>query len=75
MLFRSGHIHYLAACYYAQAGNSDRAIDCAETALKAGYANLYDWMNNNDARINVAPIRDELRFLQLINRYTGLFNR
>ena len=70
-----GHIHYLAACYYAQAGNSDRAIDCAETALKAGYANLYDWMNNNDARINVAPIRDELRFLQLINRYTGLFNR
>lgn len=70
-----GRIHYLAACFYAQDGNSDRALDCAETALKAGYANLYDWMNNSDARINVAPLRDELRFLQLINRYTGLFNR
>ncbi|MDE6130672.1 MAG: tetratricopeptide repeat protein, partial [Muribaculaceae bacterium] len=70
-----GHIHYLAACYYAQAGNADRALDCAETALKAGYANLYDWMNADDARISVAPIRDELRFLQLINRYTGLFSR
>lgn len=70
-----GHIHYLAACYYAQAGNSDRALECAETALKAGYANLYDWMNADDARISVAPIRDELRFLQLINRYTGLFNK
>lgn len=71
---KDGHINYLAACYYAQAGDADRALSCAENALKAGYANLYDWMNNNDAHINVAPIRDELRFLQLINRYTGLFN-
>lgn len=71
---KDGRINYLAACYYAQSGDSDRALTCAENALKAGYANLYDWMHNQDARINVAPIRDELRFLQLINRYTGLFN-
>lgn len=69
-----GRIHYLAACFYAQAGDDDRALECTEEALKAGYANLYDWMHNTDARINVAPIRDHLKFLQLINRYTGLFN-
>lgn len=68
-----GMINYYAACFYTAAGDSDRALACVEAALKAGYANYYDWMYNVDARINVAPLRDDLRFLNLLHRYEGIF--
>ena len=68
-----GLINYYAACFYSAAGDSDRALSCVEASLKAGYANYYDWMYNTDARINVAPLRDDLRFLNLLSRYEGLF--
>ena len=54
-------------------GDNDRALVCAEKSLKAGYANYYNWMYNTDARINVAPLRDDLRFLNLLNRYDMIF--
>lgn len=68
-----GLINYYAACFYCAADDSDRALTCVEAALKAGYANYYDWMYNTDARINVAPLRDDLRFLNLLHRYEGIF--
>lgn len=68
-----GLINYYAACFYTAAGDSDRALMCVEAALKAGYANYYDWMYNSDSRINVAPLRDDLRFLNLLHRYEGIF--
>lgn len=63
-----GLINYLAACLYAQAGDDDNALDCVQRAVELGYSNLYDWNYNNDARINVAPVRDNLRFLNLMTR-------
>ena len=68
-----GLINYYAACFYCATGDNDRALTCAEASLKAGYANYYDWMYNTDARINVAPLRDDLRFLNLLHRYEGIF--
>lgn len=68
-----GMINYYAACFYAAAGDNDRALSCVEASLKAGYGNYYNWMYNNDARISVAPLRDDLRFLNLLHRYEGLF--
>lgn len=68
-----GFINYYGACFYAMTGDNDRALVCAEKSLKAGYANYYNWMYNTDARINVAPLRDDLRFLNLLNRYDMIF--
>lgn len=68
-----GLVNYYAACFYCAAGDYDRALSCAETSMKAGYGNIYNWMYNNDARINVAPLRDDLRFLNLLHRYEGVF--
>lgn len=65
--------HYIAACLYAQAGDNDAALASAEQALKAGYANWYDWNDNTDAPVNVAPLRNDLRFLNLLNRYKHIF--
>lgn len=68
-----GLIHYYAACFYCAAEDYDRALNCAEASMKAGYGNIYNWMYNTDARINVAPLRDDLRFLNLLHRYEGVF--
>lgn len=68
-----GKNHYFGACFYAWAGRPDRALECVETALKAGYANLYDWKYRNSGRINVAPLRDDVRFTALLNQYKSIF--
>lgn len=68
-----GLINYYAACFYCATGDYDRALVCAENAMKAGYSNLYNWLHNNDARINVAPLRDDLRFLNMLHRYEQAF--
>ena len=68
-----GHLNYLGACYYAQAGDFDKAFKCMATSLANGYANAYDWNLNNDARVNVAPLRDRAEFKSLMSQYAELF--
>jgi tetratricopeptide (TPR) repeat protein len=63
----NGRNHYLGACLYSAAGLKDRAIQCARTAISMGYGNLYDWLINNDLRINVAQLRDDATFLSLFS--------
>lgn len=69
-----GSLNYLAACYFAQAGDNDRALKAAEKALKSGYANYFNWTEYNDGRVNCAPLRDDLRFLNLLHRNKSLFS-
>ncbi|MDE6222837.1 MAG: tetratricopeptide repeat protein [Muribaculaceae bacterium] len=68
-----GKNHYFGACFYAWAGRPDKALECVEAALRAGYANLYDWKYRSDARINVAPLRDDARFQALLTQYQSIF--
>lgn len=68
-----GLLHYYGACFYAYDGNLDKAFECMEKSLQAGYANAYDWNVNTDARINVAPLRNEQRFKLLMSKYDYLF--
>jgi len=66
-------IQFLGACYYAQAGDNDHALECAKRALDAGYANFHDWNNNTDGQVNVEPLRVELRFLNMLEKYSHLW--
>ena len=68
-----GVLNYYGACYYAYAGDFDKAFQCMEKSLINGYANAYDWNLNNDARINVAPLRSDDRFKSLMSKYDYLF--
>lgn len=68
-----GKNHYYGACFYAWAGRTEKALDCMEAALKAGYANYHDWTETNSARINVAPLRDNPRFKSLLEQYKSIF--
>lgn len=68
-----GLAHYYGTCFYTARGDNDRALQCAEEALRKGYANYYNWMLNTDSPVNMAPLRDDLRFLNLMERYSGLF--
>lgn len=70
---QDGEKHYYGACFYAWAGKPDKALECTEAALKAGYANYHNWMNNNDGRLNVSPLRDLPRFKELMEQYKSLF--
>lgn len=68
-----GRKHYIVACLYAQAGETDRAFDCLESALNKGYANRYNLTENNDARMNVAPLREGSRLTTLLANYSYIF--
>lgn len=68
-----GSVNYLAACFFAQAGEADKALDCLETALSRGYSNRYHLTLYSDARINVAPIRTNPRFEKILNSYSYIF--
>lgn len=70
-----GLINYYAACFYAIADDHDRALECAERALSLGYSNYHNWIEADDAGINMGSLRDDLRFLNLINRYSAIFGR
>lgn len=70
-----GLIHYYGACFYAQAGNMDKAMKCAEKSLELGYANYHDWTEAVDGRVNVAPLRDDLRFLNMLHRHDAIFGK
>lgn len=67
-----GSINYLGACFYAQAGETEKAFECVERALSRGYADRYNWTVYDAARINVAPIRGE-RLNKLLANYSYLF--
>lgn len=68
-----GLLNYYGACYYAQAGDFDKAFSCMEASLTKGYANAYNWKVNNDARVNVAPLRSDARFDSMMSRFDYLF--
>lgn len=69
-----GEVNYYGACYYAQSGNIDKAFACMESALEKGYANYHNWTKADDARINVAPLRNDPRFKALLEKYSNIFN-
>lgn len=66
------YINYMGACFFAQIDDFDTALEYVRKALEGGYANYYDWEYNNDALVNVAPLRTDLRFLNLLDRYKHL---
>lgn len=70
-----GLIHYYGACFYAQAGDMEKAMKCAEKALDLGYANYHNWTEAIDGRVNVAPLRDDLRFLNMLHRHDSIFGK
>lgn len=70
-----GLIHYYGACFYAQAGDTEKAMECAAKALDLGYANYHDWTEAIDGRVNVAPLRDDLRFLNMLHRHDAIFGK
>lgn len=70
-----GLIHYYGACFYAQAGDTEKAMKCAEKALDLGYANYHNWTEAKDGRINVGPLRDDLRFLNMLHRHDSIFGK
>lgn len=70
-----GLIHYYGACYYAQAGNTEKALACTSKALELGYANYHNWTEAVDGGVNVGELRDDLRFLNLLTRYNSIFGK
>ncbi|MDE6526777.1 MAG: hypothetical protein K2L75_05930, partial [Muribaculaceae bacterium] len=68
-------IHYYGACFFAQAGNTEKAMQCASKALELGYANYHDWTEAVDGRVNVGPLRDDLRFLNMLHRHDAIFGK
>lgn len=68
-----GEVNYYGACYYAQSDDIDKAFSCMQTALEKGYANYHNWTKADDARVNVAPLRNDTRFKTLLDKYSTLF--
>ncbi|MDE5941111.1 MAG: tetratricopeptide repeat protein, partial [Muribaculaceae bacterium] len=67
-----GSVNYTAACLYAQAGEAEKALECVESALNKGYANRFNLTDNDDARMNLAPIHGE-KLNKLISNYSYIF--
>ncbi len=70
-----GLANYYATCFYTLTDDDTKALECAERSLKAGYSDNHNWMNNTDGQINVGALRDDLRFLQLMQRYNSIFGK
>ncbi|MCM1519856.1 MAG: tetratricopeptide repeat protein [Lachnoclostridium sp.] len=68
-----GMINYYGACLYAWVGNTDKAFKCMNTSLEKGYANFHNWTKADEANLNVAPLRGDKRFTELINKYSIIF--
>lgn len=68
-----GLINYYAACFYALQDQDEKALEAAERSLKAGYSDNHNWMMNNDGQINMGILRDDLRFLRLMQKYNYIF--
>lgn len=70
-----GYINYLGACYYMLRDKDDKALACVENSLKAGYSDNHNWMNNTDGPVNAGALRDDLRFLRLMQSYNSIFGK
>lgn len=70
---KDGYINYMGACFYATAGDNERAIALADKAMQLGYANYHNWMTLNDGLCTVAPLRDDLTFLRLVEKHKILW--
>ncbi|MCH5221623.1 MAG: tetratricopeptide repeat protein [Muribaculaceae bacterium] len=70
-----GLINYYGACLFAQAGDTDKAMECAEKALSLGYANYHNWTEASDGVVNVGTLRDDLRFLNMLHRHDSIFGK
>ena len=69
-----GKEYYYATCIYSWAGNYNKALEYMAKALDSGYAHYHNWIKCNDANINVAPLRDNPQFKELINKYSIIFD-
>lgn len=70
-----GLIHYYGACFYAQAGQLAKAMECTEKALDLGYANFHNWTEANDGGVNTGELRNDLKYLNLLHRYNSIFGK
>jgi tetratricopeptide (TPR) repeat protein len=70
-----GLINYYGACFYALSDNDEKSLKCTEASLKAGYSDNHNWMANNDGQINMGLMRDDLRFLRLMQSYNSIFGK
>lgn len=70
-----GLINYYGACYYMLREDDENALKCVERSLQAGYSDNHNWMDNHDGFINVGALRDDLRFLQLMQKYNSIFGK
>jgi tetratricopeptide (TPR) repeat protein len=57
------YLVYGIACFYAQLGDPERALDHFENALKTGFAHR-EWLENDT---DLDPIRDTERFRRLVS--------
>ena len=55
-------IFYNLACVYCHAGEIDEALDCLDSALKAGFAHK-EWLENDS---DLDPLRSHPRFKALL---------
>ncbi len=72
---RDGYISYMAACFYSLYGDTDKAMQLVEQSLNLGYANYHNWTSFADGPINIATLRDDLRFMQALNRHAVIFGK
>lgn len=70
-----GRNNYLGACYYMLRDDDERALQCVEKSLMAGYSDNHNWMNNTDGPVNAGALRDDLRFLRLMQSYNSIFGK
>lgn len=70
-----GRNNYFGACYWMLRGDDDRALQCVERSLQAGYSDNHNWMNNTDGPVNAGVLRDDLRFLRLMQKYNYIFGK
>ena len=68
-----GLINYYATCLFAQAGEKEKAFKCMKSSLQKGYANYFQWAFDSDAIVNVAPIRNDTQFKNLLEQYAIIF--
>ena len=61
---REPNVLYNLACAYSMCSQSEKALDLLEKAIEAGFSDK-DWANSDP---ELDPIRDENRFLQLMER-------
>lgn len=68
-----GRLSYLGACFFARKGDNDRALALAEKSLSLGYGSYYDWQAAGEGFVTVAPLRNDARFKQLMDKWSHLF--